>query len=346
MPWIILGPVRRFLIGSVRWLGALALLAITGWGGLALAVVGPGGDKGRIVLAALYGVAGLAAVVALLFRRGLRVALPVFAVALVAIGLWWNSLKPSNERDWQPEFDRLAYATIDGDMVTVHNIRNFDYRTETDFAPAYYDRTYDLKRLDSVDLVAVYWMGPAIAHLLLSFGFGDDHVAISIEARKEKGEGYSSAKGFFRQYELYYVVADERDVVRVRTNYRKDPPEDVYVYRVVGPLENARRIFLEYMRRLNDLRTHPEFYNTLTTNCTTAILTNTRVNPESIPFNWKVLLSGYTPEYAYEKGRLDRSLPFEELKRRSLVNAAGQAADQAPDFSRRIRAELPGTAGR
>lgn len=336
--------MRRFLTRPVRWLGALAVLGITGWGALALAVVGPGGDQSRLVLAAVYGLAGVAAVVALVLHRGQRFALPVFAVVLAAIGVWWGSLRPSNERAWQPEVARLAYATVNGDMVTVHNIRNFDYRTETDFTPAYYDRTYDLKKLDSGDLVAVYWMGPAIAHLLLSFGFGDDHLAISIEARKEKGEGYSSVKGFFRQYELYYVVADERDVIRVRTNYRKDPPEDVYVYPLRGPRENLRRVFLEYVRKLNALRERPEFYNTLTTNCTTAILMNTRVNPESLPFSWKVLLSGYTPAYVYEAGRIDQSLPFEELKRRSLVNAAAQAADQAPDFSRRIRAGLPGAA--
>jgi len=338
--------VRGFLTGSARWVGALIVLAITGWGALALALVGPRGDKGRLVLAALYGMAGLAAVVALVLHRGVRFALPVFAVALLAIGLWWSGLQPSNERDWQPEVARLAYATIDGDLVTVHNIRNFDYRTETDFTPAYYVRTYDLNKLDSADLVAVYWMGPAIAHLFISFGFGDDHLAVSIEARKEKGEGYSSAKGFFRQYELYYVVADERDVIRVRTNYRKDPPEDVYVYPLRGPRENIRRLFLEYVRKMNALREHPEFYNTLTTNCTTAILMNTRVNPGSLPFSWKVLLSGYTPAYVYEAGRMDQSLPFEELKQRSLVNAAAQAADQAPDFSRRIRAALPRPSGR
>jgi hypothetical protein len=338
--------VRGFLTGSARWVGALIVLAITGWGALALALVGPRGDKGRLVLAALYGMAGLAAVVALVLHRGVRFALPVFAVALLAIGLWWSGLQPSNERDWQPEVARLAYATINGDLVTVHNIRNFDYRTETDFTPAYYVRTYDLNKLDSADLVAAYWMGPAIAHLFISFGFGDDHLAVSIEARKEKGEGYSSAKGFFRQYELYYVVADERDVIRVRTNYRKDPPEDVYVYPLRGPRENIRRLFLEYVRKMNALREHPEFYNTLTTNCTTAILMNTRVNPGSLPFSWKVLLSGYTPAYVYEAGRMDQSLSFEELKRRSLINAAAQAADQAPDFSRRIRAALPRPSGR
>jgi hypothetical protein len=334
--------MRRLLTGSARWLGALAVAGLTGWGALALGVVGPGGDSGRLVLAGVYGLAGLAAAVALVARRWMRLALPAFGVALVALAGWWSSIQPSNERDWQPEVARLAHATVQGDLVTVHNIRNFDYRTETDFTPAYYDRTFDLRKLDSGDLVAVYWMGPAIAHLFLSFGFGDDRLAISIEARKEQGEGYSSVKGFFRQYELVYVVADERDVIRVRTNYRKDPPEEVYLYPVRVPRENMRRVFLEYMRKINGLRERPEFYNTLTTNCTTVILMNTRVNPDSLPFSWKVLLSGYAPEYAYAAGRLDRSLPFEELRRRSLVNAAAQAADQAPDFSRRIRGRPAG----
>jgi hypothetical protein len=332
--------VRR-LTRPARWLGALVAAALAGWGTLALAVVGPGGETGRLVVAGIFGLAGLAAIVALCANRWLRLALPVFGVALVAIAGWWSSITPSNARDWHPETARLAHATIRGDMVTVHDIRNFDYRTETDFTPAYYDRTFDLRKLDSVDLLAVYWMGPAIAHMFLSFGFGEDRLAISIEARKEKGEGYSSAKGFFRQYELYYVVADERDVIRVRTNYRKDPPEDVYVYPMRGSLDNLRRVFLQYMHKLNELRAHPEFYNTLTTNCTTAILMNTRVNPDSLPLSWKVLVSGYAPEYVYSMGRMDQSLPFEELRRRSLVNAAARAADQAPDFSRRIRETLP-----
>ena len=325
----------------IRWLGALVVLPLTGWGTLALAFAGPGGETGRLLLAGLYGLAGLAAVVALCAGRWLRVTLPVLGVALVAIAGWWISLRPSNDRDWTVETMRLAHATIQAELVTVHDIRNFDYRTETDFTPAYYDRTFDLRKLDSVDLVAVYWMGPAIAHLLMSFGFGEERLAISIEARKEKGEGYSTAKGFFRQYELYYVVADERDVIRLRTNYRKDPPEEVYVYPLQGPRENLRRFFLQYMSKLNGLRERPEFYNTLTTNCTTAILMNARVTPDSLPLSWKVLVSGYTPEYVYSMGRMDQSLPFPELQRRSLVNAAAQAADQAPDFSRRIRQALP-----
>jgi hypothetical protein len=177
--------------------------------------------------------------------------------------------------------------------------------------------------------------------LFLTFGFGEDHLAISIEVRKDRTRPYGTIPGFFRQYELVYVAADERDAIRVRTNYRKNPPEDVYLFRLTAPVENGRRLFLDYMRDINELREHPRFYNTLTTNCTTMILTHAAVNPGHLSYSWKVLLSGYTPEYAYEQGRLDQSLPFEELKRRSRINAAARAADHAPDFSRRIRADLP-----
>src|SRR5262249_49188194 len=156
-----------------------------------------------------------------------RALLALFAAGFVVLLLYWGTITPSNDRDWAPEVARLPFATIDGDLVTLHNIRNFDYRTETDFTPAYYDRTFDLRRLDALAVVTSYWMGPAIAHVLVSFGFGDDHVAVSIEARKERSEGYSSVQGFFKRYELIYVVGDERDLIRVRTNYRRDPPEDV-----------------------------------------------------------------------------------------------------------------------
>ena len=213
----------------------------------------------------------------------------------------WSALRPSNNRDWQPEVAVLPYATIEGDRVTVHNIRNFDYRTETEFTRAYYDKTFDLQQLESVDLIAVYWMGPQVAHIFLSFGFaGQDHLAISIEARKLRNEGFSTVKGFFRQYELYYVVADERDVIRLRTNYRKDPPEEVHIYRIHGATGNGQRMFLSYMDKINALREQPEFYNSLTTNCTTNIWLQSRVNPSHLPFSWKILISGHVPEYLYE----------------------------------------------
>jgi len=337
---------RKPLFTVARWVTALLIFALTFWWTVGLAVAGPGSHTVQVILASIYAVVGLAAIVCVLRRRRAGLALAAFGVALVGIAGWWISLHPSNDRDWTPEVARLAHVTVEGDRVTVHNIRNFDYRSETDFTPAYYDRTFDLRKLDSVDLLAAYWMGPAIAHMFVSFGFGDDHLPISIEVRKIKGEGYSSLKGFFRQYELVYVVADERDVIRVRTNYRKDPPEDVYLYRVHAPVENIRRVFLDYVREINALYAHPEFYNTITTNCTTNILFHTRVNPESPRLSWKILLSGHAPEFVYDQGRLDRTLPFDELRRRSLINSRAQAADQAADFSRRIREGLPGLAAR
>jgi hypothetical protein len=236
----------------------------------------------------------------------------------------------------------LPFATFDGDLVTIHNIRNFDYRTETDYTPRYYDKTYDLRRLDSADIIAVYWMGEAIAHIMVSFGFAEqDFVTVSIETRKERGEAYDTVKGFFRQYELIYIVGDERDLIRLRTNYRKEPPEDAYLFRTNAPPENVRRFFLSYFKKINELKDHPEFYNTLTTNCTTNVLMHARVNPGRGAYSWKILLSGYAPLYTYERGRLDTSLSFEELKRRSHINAAAQAAEQAADFSQRIRAGVP-----
>ena len=319
----------------------LLTAATGGWGAFALMYSGPHNDALRYGLAAAFALVSLLALIAMALRRWRWRVLVAYLVLFAVVVVWWRSIEPSNERDWQVDVAVLSYATIDGDAVTVHNIRNFDYRSETYYTPAYYDKRFDLSKLDGVDLVAVYWMGPAIAHTFVSFAFaGGDHLAISIETRKEKGEDYSTIKGFFRQYELYYVVADERDVIRLRTNYRRDPPEDVYVYRVQGPIESGRRVFMEYMKRINALRTTPHFYNTLTDNCTTDIWYNTLVIREHLPFSWKILASGYVPEYLYESGRLDPSASFTELKRRAHVNARAQAADAAVDFSRRIREGL------
>lgn len=331
-------------IGAVvAWsMAAFAMVCATVWGALVLYYLGPGPEWTRMAAAWTFAAIGLAAVGALTLRRARLPATVGYAVLFAGVLIVWGRATPSNDRDWQTEVAVLPYADINGDRVTVHNIRNFDYRTETDFTPGYYDRSFDLRKLDRVDLVASYWMGPAIAHLFVSFGFGDDHLAVSIEARKDRTKPYATLPGFFRQYELVYVVADERDVIRVRTNYRQDPPEDVYLYRIFGPIENGRRVFLDYLRDINEVWAHPRFYNTLTTNCTTMILTHAAVNRGHLPYSWKVLLSGYAPEYAYSMGRLDQTLPFEELRRRAHVNSAAQAADQAADFSRLIRLAADG----
>jgi hypothetical protein len=321
-------------------LPGMIMVASAGWGVLALAYSGPHNDNARFGLVAVFAVASLAALFALGFRHWRWRASAAYLVLFTVLLAWYFMIRPSNERNWQRDVAVLSYATIEDNFVTVHNIRNFDYRSETDYTPAWYDKRFDLNKLKSVDLIAVYWMGPHIAHVFQSFAFSDgSHLAISIEARKERGEAYSTSKGFFRQYELYYVVADERDVIRLRTSYRHDPPEDVYIYRMNSPVESVRRLFLEYVEKMNELTTGPVFYNTLTTNCTTNIWLNSRVNPEHLPFSWKILASGHFPEFLYEHGRLaNGSLPFFELQQQVHVNARAQAADTAEDFSRRIRA--------
>lgn len=323
---------------AVRALAGLAVAGMTAWSAGAIYYSDLLGPRLRVVLALTFVAAtGLAF---LLLRRP-RHTLAGFLVVFAALLAWWLRIPASNDRDWQPEVAVAPWATVEGERVTIHGVRNFDYRTETDFVARWEDRTYDLRKLDSADLIAVYWAGKAIAHIMLSFGFeGKDYVPVSMETRKEKGESYSSLAGFFKKYELVHVVADERDVIRVRTTYRQ-PQEDVYLYRLRMPRENIRRVFLDYLRAMNELREHPRFYNTLTTNCTTSALVHTRVNPGSPPMSWKVLLSGYVPDYAYELGRLDRTLPFPELERVSRVNERAHAADKDPAFSKRIREGLP-----
>ena len=328
---------RMIAFTGLVLLGILA--AASGiWASLLLFYAGPQNSGLNTALAVAAAVMSLLTLASLFIRRWRWRMLAAHFTMFGLLLAWWATLAPSNDREWQPDLAKLAHATIDGDRVTVHNIRNVDYRSEFDYTLAWYDKSFDLRKLEGVDLVAVYWMGPAIAHIFVSFAFaGGDHLAISIEARKEKGEGYSILKGFFRQYELYYVVADERDVIRLRTNYRQDPPEDVYVYQIRGSVDNGRRLFTAYINKINDLNRSPEFYNTLTTNCTTNIWVHSKVNPEHPPFSWKILASGYVPQYLYETGKLDTRLPFAELQRSAYVNLQAKRADGAPDFSQRIR---------
>ena len=276
----------------------------------------------------------------MLFVRPRRLRLPSFALIFAIVLIWFFTRQPSNTRDWQVDVSVLPWASVQGDQVSVHNIRNFDYRSEADFTPAWYDRTFDLNKLQTVDFMLVYWGSTAIAHGIVSFDFGDgQYLAVSIETRKEKTESYSTVQGFFRQYELIYVFADERDVVRLRTNFRH---EDVYLYHTrVGPKE-ARAILLSYLEAANELRDRPAFYNALTTNCVTSIVPHARAGrAEAAPWSWKVILSGHAAQLAYANNSIDTSLPFEQLKAHSHINDAAVAAGDAPDFSTRIRLGLP-----
>ncbi len=241
---------------------------------------------------------------------------------------------------WLPDSRVLPFAEITGNQINIHNIRNCDYRTEMDYDVHYYDQTFKLDQLRAVDLYLVTWGSPDIAHTMVSFDFTTgDHVCFSIETRKEKGEDYSAVKGFFRQFELAYVIADERDVVRLRTNYRTG--EEVCLYRLQATPEQGRQFFLDYLRRVNELHERAEWYNALTDNCTTAIRTQ-RAATDRAPWDWRMLLNGHLDELLYERGAIVTNLPFAELKKMSNINARAKKADRSADFSEQIRQNLPG----
>ena len=330
--------MASFLKYAGVFICAAAVILMTAWGALAIWYSHLSMGYVRAGLAGLF---GLATLLAFAFLPGRLRTLAGFLAVFAGIAAWWLSIPASNERQWQRDVAVLPYATVKGEQVTIHNIRNLNYRTETDFDLRYYDKSFDLGRLESVDLIAVYWMGDAIAHVMVSFGFQEqDFVTFSIETRKERGEDYSTLKGFFKQYELIFIVGDERDLIRVRTDYRK-PPEDVYLYRARMTPENSRKFFMEYIRQINSMKENPEWYNTLTTNCTTDVVRLIRDFGGQATYNWKVLLSGYAPQYAYELGSLDTRIPFEELRKLSYINPKTRAVGDDPEFSRKIRAGLP-----
>lgn len=334
-------PRKGVGVGCVfRWLGWLALglvlLLLTLWAAAALYF-----DFRvswlRVPLAILF----LAAVLlAWIFVKGLVRKAVLTAGGFVLVLAWWLMLRPANDRDWLPDVAVMPHAGIAGNRVTLHNIRNCDYRTETDFDVHYYDRTFDLDKILTADLFMVYWGSPAMAHTIVSFGFeGGDQVCFSIETRKEKGEDYSAVKGLFRQFELIYIAGDERDLVRLRTNYRKG--EEVYLYRLRGSREQVRNFFLSYVRRVNELRQRPEWYNAVTENCTTSIRSQ-RASADRAPWDWRMLVNGYGNELLYERGAIDTNVPLAELTQRAHVNERARAADKAEDFSRQIRVGIPG----
>lgn len=250
-----------------------------------------------------------------------------------ALGLWYVTDPPRNDRDWQGEYAVPADVTMDGSIAHIRNIRNFIYRTTQDYTPRYYDATYNLDDLSSVDLVTSYWAGNAIAHVFLSFGFRDGrHVAMSIETRRQKAFQYSTIAGFFHHYEIFYVTADERDLIGVRTDVRH---ERVYLYTLNLSAKERRRLFESYLSEIHTLVRHPAWYNTLTDNCTTGILTRAQARLR-YRLDWRVLLSGYTASLAYDLGLLDTKIPFPVLREESRIQRPANASPDT-DYSAEIR---------
>jgi len=260
-------------------------------------------------------------------------------VTLLAPGvLWWALQRPSNQRDWTPDNARTARAEFRGDSVLVHDVRNAEYVSAQRYTVRWEDRAYDLREVERawflVEPFSKDWRGPA--HTLVSFQFaGGKFLAVSAEIRKEKGEVFSPFTGLLRRFEMTYVVGDERDVVRLRTNVRRDP---VYLYPVRATPTQARAMLVDMLQRANRLAEHPEWYNTLTNTCTTSIVEHVnRVAPEKVPLSYKVLFPGYSDQLAYDLGLIDTELPFEQARERFHVNARALRWGDSPDFSLRIR---------
>lgn len=326
--------VRR----AVRILATIVLSILVAigvaWATLALWLDGP---QSR-TLAGMLAIGLVVIVLLLALIRPLLRGLAISVLPIVAVALWWSSIPPSNTRDWTPDVARTARATFDGSRVTIQNVRNFNYRSENDYDQRWETRAYDLDRIQGLDLFISYWGPTEIAHTIVSWDFDDgQHLAISIETRKEKGESYSALRGFFRQYELYYVVADERDLVGLRTNYRG---EQVYLYRIRVPPAQARALLVDYLDEVNSLADHPEWYNALTQNCTTTIRGHTQHIGAAGSLDWRMLANGHLDELLYERGQIDTSLPFADLKVRSNITDKAKAADDSPDFSAKIRQGL------
>ncbi|MFY9941047.1 MAG: DUF4105 domain-containing protein [Desulfobacterales bacterium] len=264
--------------------------------------------------------------------------LGVFLAFAVVLG-WWLVLPPSNDREWQVDVARLPTATLEGSLLRARNLRNFDYDSETDFTERWETRTYDLDTLVGFDMFVSFWGPTLYGHTIASWEFADgSHLAVSIETRKEKGEAYSALLGFFRQYELYYVVGDERDLIGLRTNHRG---EQVQLYRIGGAMNNGKDLLLDYAREINALAEQPRWYNALTHNCTTSIWHHTKAVGSGPALDWRLIVNGFLVDLAYERGTVNTDIPLDELKRQSDITARALSAADREDFSGIIRERLP-----
>lgn len=246
-------------------------------------------------------------------------------------------IRPSHDRNWAADQRVLPSVEFEGDQVHIKNIRNFTYRTKDDYDPAYYDKTFDLSKIETVwYIVEPFSDWEGAAHTFLSFGFEDDeYIAVSVEIRKEEGEKFSSWKGLLRRYELMYVIGDERDLIKLRSNYRHD---EVFVYPVKATKEKVHELFVDMLTRVNEIHEKPEFYNTALNTCTTNIVSHINaIMPDRIPFDFRILFPGYSDAFAHELGLIDTSLPFEQARAYFKINDRAEEFADDPDFSVKIR---------
>jgi hypothetical protein len=329
---------RMLARGITGVLAALLLFVSGAWGALALAFRFPGPRAVRIVAASVWALGCVALWVAWLVLH----AAWALAGLLIVFGLllaWWATIRPSNDRIWADDVAHLLHGEVGGSRVTLYNVRDFVWRGEDDYDVRWDTREYDLDRLRGADAILSYWSGEAIAHAMLSFGFDDgSHVVFSVEIRRKRGEAFSEIGGFFRQFELILIAADERDIVRVRTNVRG---EDDYLFPLRMTPEAMRSLFLSYVSAANQLARMPRFYNTVTSNCTTIVYRMAKRIDGGLPFDLRLLLTGYLPEYLRDNGALDRRLGLDEWRRLGRITERAKASRSGDDFSAAIRVGVP-----
>ena len=313
----------------------LIQLLLLGWASLAIYYSNLPWAWLRLTLALVFAAFGIWAL--WLSRR--RYTSWAFLAVFAGVVGWWLTIPPSHDRPWRPEVAVMPRAVINGDRVRITGVRDFDYRSRNDFTVRYKEREVQASHLTGIDFYVSYWSEGLVGHTFLSFIFDNaPPLSISIETRPEVGEGFQPIASLFKQFELIYVVGEERDLVGVRTNHRR---ETTYLYRLNTPAPNARQLFMIYLERINQLADRPEFYHLLSNSCTINIVRYANAAGREGRFDIRHFFNGLVDSYLYHSGRVDTTLPFEELRRRSLINDAALAAKGAPDFSQRIRASLP-----
>jgi Domain of unknown function (DUF4105) len=338
-------PKRKSGYAGLMFKGGVLLFLLLAWiwGSLAIFFSSPGPEWLKVGLACLF--ATLLPALFLFSRsfiKGLVICLLIFTVLMG----WWQTLQPTNEKEWAADVARVAHGEIHDNQLTLHNVRNFRYSADKTIdenwttEARWETRQYNLDEIQGLDIFLSYWASEHIAHTIMSWDFGQDrHLAISIETRKDTSQEYSAIKGFFKQFELSYIAADERDLIRLRTNLRK---ERVYAYRLLTTNEQARALLENYISEMNRLASEPEFYHALTRNCTTTIqLHRNAIAPDDpMPLDWRIIASGHIDELLYEKGKVSQKLPFAELRQQSRIDQRMQAHGEE-HFSRILRYDLP-----
>ncbi len=292
----------------------------------------------RAIVAGLFLLLGLGTIVSLFNWRRWRT-LAIFAVAFAALLVWWSTIRPPADGDWAPDVARQTTGVVDGDVLTLSDVRDFDWRSDEDFTERWSKRSYDLSKLKTLDLFLAYWAGPEMAHVMMSFGFENgDYLTWSVEVRREKTGEFSPVADAFKSHTLIYLATTERDSVRLRANVRG---EDVRLYRLSTPPEGARALLLEYALQSTELTAQPKWYNSITANCATVVFKIVRAAGGTFPLDWRLVVNGFLPGYLYDHRVVVTTMPLAELMERARINAKAKAADQSPDFSQAIRVGVP-----